>query len=243
MFASVTGWSLSSGATTALDTLCSNAWTGATDKTIVGIHLQRALIFLGIMFFPIACIWWNAESLLLALGQEAALSQHAGLFLRYLLLGAPAYMTFEALKRYLQAQGIMHATTYVLLIASPINMLTNYIFVWWTPISLGFVGAPLATALSYWLMLGLLLLYIKYVAGGEAWGGWSRQCLTGWSTFLKLAVPGVLMVCTEWWAFELVALAASYLGTVSLAAQSIILTTSAATYCVPFGKLEFSKIY
>ncbi|KAI8388515.1 mate-domain-containing protein [Radiomyces spectabilis] len=235
MFASVSAWSLAFGTTTALDTLCSQAWTGAHDKTLVGVHLQRALLILAVMFLPIAVVWWNATRILLALDQEPGLALHAGLFLRYLLLGAPAFIAFEAIKKFLQAQGIMQASTYVLMFTSPLNLAINYMFVYVEPFKMGFIGAPLATSISYWVMLLSLLAYIKFVDGRQAWGGWTREALTGWWPFLRLAIPGILMVCTEWWAFELAALAASYLGTIDLAAQSILLTSNSATYTIPYG--------
>lgn len=235
MFASVTAWSIAFGTATALDTLCSQAWTGAKDKTLVGIHLQRALCVLGLMFIPIACVWWNCTKLLLSMNQEPELALHAGLFLRCLMLGAPAFIAFEATKKYLQAQGIMQASTYVLMIVSPINLVLNYALVYLPPFEMGFIGAPLATSFSYWLMLVLLICYIQFVDGKEAWGGWSAECLTGWWPFLKLSIPSLLMVTAEWWAFELSSLAASYLSTLDLAAQSIVLTTASATYTIPFG--------
>ncbi|KAF7727340.1 hypothetical protein EC973_007649 [Apophysomyces ossiformis] len=222
----VSAFSISYGATTALDTLCSQAWTGARDKTLLGIHLQRALIILSLMLIPVAVIWWNATTILLSLNQDPELAQ---------LAGAPANVAFEAVKKFLQAQGIMQASTYCLLIVSPFNMFLNYTLVYLKPFELGFIGAPLATALSYWLMLGIIVLYVKYVQGSEAWGGWSRESLEGWWPFLRLAVPGIFMICTEWWCFELASLAASYLSTVDLAAQSILITTVSATYCIPFG--------
>ncbi|KAI9490952.1 mate-domain-containing protein [Zychaea mexicana] len=235
MFANVSAWSVAFGTATALDTLCSQAWTGARDKTLVGVHLQRALAILSVLFIPIAIVWWNATRILLALNQEPELALHAGIFLRYLLLGAPAFIAFEGIKKYLQAQGIMKASTYALMIASPLNFGLNYLLVHGKPYNLGFIGAPLATSISYWLMLALLLLYIRFYKGSEAWGGWSREAFTEWWPFLKLAVPGILMVCSEWWAFELAALAASYLGTVDLAAQSVCLTVASATYTIPYG--------
>ncbi|CAO3586101.1 unnamed protein product [Absidia cylindrospora] len=235
MFASVSAWSIAQGMTTALDTLCSQAWTGAKDKTLVGLHLQRALVILGIMFLPIAGVWWNGERILLALNQEPELAEHAGLFLRYLMIGAPAYLAFEAVKKYLQAQGIMQASTYSLIIASPINLVLNYVLVYVEPFKLGFIGAPIATSFSYWLMLILLLAYARFVDGRDAWGGWTRECLSDWGPFLRLGLPGVVTVAVEWWSFELSALAASYLSTIDLAAQSILLTAGGATFTIPFG--------
>jgi MATE family multidrug resistance protein len=235
MFASVTAWSTAFGTATALDTLCSQAWTGARDRTLVGVHLQRGLCILGLMFIPIAVVWWKSEDILLSMNQDPELAYLAGLFLRSLLLGAPAFIAFEATKKFLQAQGIMHASTYVLVIVSPLNLLLNYSFVYLAPFKLGFMGAPLATSFSYWLMFILLVAYIRFVKGREAWGGWTWECLTGWGPFLKLSIPSLLMITAEWWAFELSSLAASYLSTTDLAAQSIVLTTVSATYTIPFG--------
>jgi len=54
-------------------------------------------------------------------------------------------------------------------------------------------------------------------------------------TFARLAVLGVIHVGTEWWAFEIVALAAGKLGTIPLAAQSVIMTTDQVMNTIPFG--------
>jgi MATE family multidrug resistance protein len=54
-------------------------------------------------------------------------------------------------------------------------------------------------------------------------------------TFARLAILGVVHVGTEWWAFEIVALAAGRLGTIPLAAQSVIMTTDQVMNTIPFG--------
>jgi multidrug resistance protein, MATE family len=217
------------------DTLCSQAWTGSNNPHDIGVLLQRAYILLGLMFIPIAFLWWNVEQVLLYLGQEPELCRMAALFLRYLLIGAPGYILFEATKKFLQAQGIMHAGTYVLFIASPVNMVLNYVLVWSKSFGLGFIGAPIATSITYWLMFVLLVLYIWRVEGSAGWGGFSRLAFHNLGDFMKLASTGILMVGTEWWAFEIVALAAGRLGTVSLAAQSVIMTTDQVLNTIPFG--------
>jgi MATE family multidrug resistance protein len=187
------------------------------------------------MFIPIAVLWWNVEQVLISLGQEAELSRMAALFLRYLLIGAPGYILFEATKKFLQAQGIMNAGTYILLIASPLNILLNYLLVWNETFGLGYIGAPIATSITYWTMFILLILYIWRVEGSAGWGGFSKLAFHNLGDFMKLATTGILMVGTEWWAFEIVALAAGRLGTVSLASQSVIMTTDQVLNTIPFG--------
>ena len=127
----------------------------------------------------------------------------------------------------------MRPGTYVLLITSPLNAGLNYMFVY--TFEIGLLGAPIATGISYWLSFLLLLAYTRFVAGSDCWGGWSKRCLENPWTFTKLAVLGVIHVGTEWWAFEIVALAAGRLGTIPLAAQSVIMTTDQVMNTIPFG--------
>lgn len=117
----------------------------------------------------------------------------------------------------------MRAGTYVLMITSPINILLNYLLI--HVFDFGFIGAPIATSVSYWLSFLLLCLYSKYIRGHEGWGGWTRACFKNMFTFLRLAFLGTIMVGTEWWAFEIVAIVAGRLGRIPLAAQSVIMTT------------------
>lgn len=36
--------------------------------------------------------------------------------------------------------------------------------------------------------------------------GWSMNALREWGTFLRFGVPGMLMTCLDWWAFEFLTL-------------------------------------
>lgn len=127
----------------------------------------------------------------------------------------------------------MRPGTYVLLITSPVNAGLNYLFVY--TFKFGLLGAPIATGISYWLSFLLLLAYARFVNGWNAWGGWSRKCIQNMGTFSRLAILGIVHVGTEWWAFEIVALAAGRLGTIPLAAQSVIMTTDQVMNTIPFG--------
>lgn len=127
----------------------------------------------------------------------------------------------------------MRPGTYVLLITSPINAALNYLFCY--TFKFGLYGAPLATSISYWLSFALLVLYARFVAGHECWGGWTRKAFDNIGTFARLAFLGIIQVGTEWWAFEIVALAAGRLGTISLAAQSVIMTADQILNTIPFG--------
>lgn len=127
----------------------------------------------------------------------------------------------------------MRPGTYVLLITSPVNAALNYHFCY--TFDIGLLGAPIATSISYWLSFALLVLYTRFIAGSECWGGWSHTAFHNIGTFARLAFLGIIHVGTEWWAFEIVALAAGRLGTISLAAQSVIMTADQVMNTIPFG--------
>jgi MATE family, multidrug and toxin extrusion protein len=259
MFAMCTAWLIALGGTTALDTLASSSFTGGSSKHDLGILLQRSFFILGIFYVPVAILWACSEPVFKLLGQDADLSRESARFLTCLIPGGLGYIYFEAMKKYLQAQGmfgfhgsnstafsiyrnietdvllsgIMRPGTYVLLITSPINAALNYLFCY--TFEMGLYGAPLATGISYWLSFALLVLYARFVAGHECWGGWTHKAFHNIGPFACLAFLGIIHVGTEWWAFEIVALAAGRLGTISLAAQSVIMTADQVLNTIPFG--------
>ncbi|KAH6720395.1 mate-domain-containing protein [Leptodontidium sp. MPI-SDFR-AT-0119] len=233
MFAMSTAWLIALGGSTALDTLASSSFTGSKNPHDLGVLLQRSFIVLTAFYVPVAILWACSAPVFRALGQEEYICVDSAKFLRALIPGGLGYVYFESMKKYLQAQEIMRPGTYVLLITSPLNAGLNYLFVY--TFNMGLLGAPLATGISYWISFLLLVLYARFVAGSRCWGGWSRACLSNMSTFARLAILGVVHVGTEWWAFEIVALAAGRLGTIPLAAQSVIMTTDQVMNTIPFG--------
>lgn len=112
----------------------------------------------------------------------------------------------------------------------------NYLFI--NTFQMGLYGAPLATGIAYWASFLLLVAYAAFVRGRECWGGLALGRALHprhMAPFARLAVLGVIHVGTEWWAFEIVALAAGRLGTIPLAAQSVIMTADQIINTVPFG--------
>lgn len=106
MFALSTAWLIALGGTTALDTLCSATFTGSKNPHDLGILLQRAFIVLGVFYIPVCILWIFSEPVFLALGQDAQISRDSARFLSCLIPGGLGYIYFEALKKYLQAQGM-----------------------------------------------------------------------------------------------------------------------------------------
>ena len=105
MFAMATAWLIALGGTTAIDTLASASFTGSKDRHDLGVILQRSLIVLTAFYIPVALLWVFSEPVFQALGQEDYIARDSAKFLTVLVPGGLGYIFFEALKKYLQAQG------------------------------------------------------------------------------------------------------------------------------------------
>ncbi|KZO98453.1 mate-domain-containing protein [Calocera viscosa TUFC12733] len=225
MTGSVTGYSIALGFICALDTLLPAAWT-SDDPRMVGLWTQRMVVLMSILLVPMFVIWFNTESILLLLHQDPEVARYAGLYLKYASVGLPAYTYNAIAKRYFQSQGLMHVPTVATAIVAPLNLFLNWLLVWGPdPVRLGFKGAPLATAFSFNLMLVVFLIYGCFFAPKTAWCPISRRSFTRLGDLVSLGIAGVGMTVSEWWSWEIVALAASLLGPAALAAQSVILST------------------
>lgn len=99
----------------------------------------------------------------------------------------------------------------------------------------GFVGAPIAVAITDNLLPVCLAAYVYFIAGRECWNGFTKRAFRNWGLMIRLALPGLLMVEAECLAFEVLTLASSYLGTTALAAQSVLSTVSTITFYIPFS--------
>ncbi|KAK4983723.1 hypothetical protein LTR50_007042 [Elasticomyces elasticus] len=227
MTANITGYAIYQGLATSLDTLCSQAY-GSGRKTLVGLQLQRMVYFLWAITIPVAIVWAAGTRILEAIVPEKETAALAGLYLKVLIAGAPGYAAFESGKRFLQAQGLFQATLYVLLFCAPLNAFMHWLFVW--QFKWGFIGAPIAVAITENLLPLCLFLYVRFVAGSECWGGFSRKAFKNWGPMIRLALPGLVMVLAEFLAFEILTLSASWISSTHLAAQSVLSTLASITF-------------
>ncbi|KAL6942379.1 hypothetical protein ACO0QE_003554 [Hanseniaspora vineae] len=155
---SITGLAVIEGLSTSLDTFCSQAF-GAQKYTKVGLYTQRCTLMILTALFPIVCSWWvSARWLSVFIPQEDLLEDIQD-FLRIMSLGIPALTMFETGKRFVQTQGHYNVSTYSLISIFPINL----VLIYWMTLKIGYLGAPIAIAISYWLMFFSLVGYCVFI--------------------------------------------------------------------------------
>ncbi|KAJ3887100.1 multidrug/Oligosaccharidyl-lipid/Polysaccharide flippase [Lentinula edodes] len=227
MTVNVTGLSIITGFASALDTVLPSAWTSDRPE-LVGLETQRMTLIEGLTLIPIVTLWLNGEAVLLKLNQEPEVARLAALYLRYMCIGLP---------------GLFSVPTRIIIVVAPINVLLNYILVCGpSPTRLGFIGAPIATSISYYLLAISYLTYGVFWVDRKAWYPITIRNLRGvfglgnLGFLLKLGLAGVGQTVSEWWAWDIVALVASQLGSdVVLACQSILVVTSSTTWQAPYA--------
>ncbi|KAM6496610.1 MATE efflux family protein [Amanita muscaria] len=235
MTASVTAFSIIQGLVSALDTMLPSAWT-SQDPRLVGLWAQRMTVVIAFSLIPMYFIWFNAEQILINLKQDPDVAHLAAVYLRWVSLGLPAYAFNCISRRYFQSQGLFTIPTRIVLFAAPVNVILNYILVWGpAPIRLGYIGAPIATAISFNLISIASIIYGVFFAPTTAWHPISKRMFTNLGVLVQLGLGGVGQTATEWWAWELISLAASLLGPVALATQSILVVSGTMAFQAPFA--------
>ncbi|OCH87072.1 MATE efflux family protein [Obba rivulosa] len=235
MTASVSGFSIIQGFASTLDTMLPSAWT-STQPQLVGLWSQRMAVVMAAVLMPVFFIWFNSESILLLLGQEPEVAYLAAVYLKWSTIGLPAYTFNSISRRYFQSQGLFTVPTRAILCVAPINAVLNYLLVWGPePIRLGFIGAPIATAISFNLISIASIIYGVFFVPHTAWHPLSRRSFTSLGVLVQLGLAGVGQTASEWWSWELVGLAASMLGPVALATQSVLLVSASTTFQAPFA--------
>ncbi|CAE6417546.1 unnamed protein product [Rhizoctonia solani] len=129
MTASVSGLSIIHGFASALDSLLPQAWTSDRPQN-VGLWTQRMTVLMTLVMLPIVGIWLNAEVILLQLRQEPAIAHLAGVYLRWLSLSLPGQAISIVMRRFYQAQGLVHIPTLIMAVIAPINALLCWFLVW-----------------------------------------------------------------------------------------------------------------
>uniref|UniRef100_A0A2K6MN07 Multidrug and toxin extrusion protein n=1 Tax=Rhinopithecus bieti TaxID=61621 RepID=A0A2K6MN07_RHIBE len=229
----VTGVSVGFGLSSACDTLISQTY-GSQNLKYVGVILQRSALILLLCCFPCWALFLNTQHILLLFRQDPDVSRLTQTYVTIFIPALPATFLYMLQVKYLLNQGILLPQIVTGVAANLVNALANYLFL--HQLHLGVIGSAVANLISQYTLALLLFFYILGKKLHQAtWGGWSLECLQDWASFLRLAVPSMLMLCMEWWAYEVGSFLSGILGMVELGAQSIVYELAIVVYMVPAG--------
>ncbi|XP_064324084.1 multidrug and toxin extrusion protein 1 isoform X4 [Phalacrocorax carbo] len=207
---------------------------GSKNLLRVGVILQRAILILLLCCFPCCAILINIEQLLLLIRQDPEVSRLTQRYVMAFVPALPAVFLYNLEARYLQNQMIMWPLVLSGFVGNVINVIANYIFLY--VLHLGITGSAWANTVAQYSQTIFLFLYIiGKKLHVKTWGGWSSECLLEWDSFTSLALPSMLMMCIEWWTYEIGSFLIGLLSVVELSAQSIIYEVSVVAFMIPLG--------
>ena len=75
------------------------------------------------------------------------------------------------------------------------------------------VGLAIATNISTFTMLLVITIYAHSIKSiNEALFFPTSSAFKNWGEYLKLSIPATVMLCAEWWAFEILTILSGIIG-------------------------------
>lgn len=226
------------GIITAIDPLISQAY-GARDQGAINAALKRGLWLAAALTVPASLAMLPGEAVFTFLGQPAEIIDSAALFTRLSAWGTLPFLLFAVLRTKLQATHKVRAIVIAVIAANVINLVLNLVLVlgWGGFEPQGVAGSAIATTISRWAMLAMLLVL-----------GWSdlRPCLAGfWRvgredmramrriTQLGLPIAGQFLL--EWGAFGAAALLMGRMGPTEVEGHQVAVNLASFSFMFPLG--------
>ena len=232
-------FALLAGMFSASDTLSPQAF-GRGDFPEVGRVAIRGVVASACLLVPInAVLFCCLEDIMVALGQDAEASRHAGRWYKIFVFQVPFGILYNCLWKFLTAQHIMKPlilvsiTSVCLILPLSLNVCIR---------SMGFLGSAVGYVIFQASQALILLWYVwrKQPHEPETWKGLSLKIVAGaveWSRmkeFVGLGMGGILAQC-EWIFWEALGLVVGRLGVVALSVHTIPNQTIMAFCMVPFS--------
>ncbi|KAF8081867.1 hypothetical protein N665_0861s0001 [Sinapis alba] len=209
--ANITAYSLFSGLTAGVETICSQA-IGAKRYNLFRATIRRGMILLLFTSIPVCLVWINIKRILTMLKQDTELASIAHTFLLYTVLDLPAQSILQPLKAYLKTQSKTMPLLLWTALASVLHFLIMLLFV--SYLGLEVKGVVMSGAVSNYILVAFLFIYIKEKKLGsndeeeeeEGREESYEDSVREWKKLRGLAIPSVGMVCLEFWCYEIMIL-------------------------------------
>ena len=196
------------------------------------VALGCAVLMIGLLF--------NVKPVLVLLQMDLQTASITEGYLRSFSLGVPALLLLVALRGL--TDGLGHTRTFMAfsLLGTAVNLPLNYVLIYgkFGLPAMGGVGCGWATAISQWVSLLALLLYLNrstLYAQFHLLRDWAKPSRTSIGRLLRLGVPIGFTIFVEASMFAVIALFLAPLGAVVVAGHQIVLNVVSLLFMVPLS--------
>ena len=195
----------------------------------------------GALMMPVL---WNAEVMLLAIGQKPELASMAQEYVRVVQWSIFPVLIVTVLRSYLSALERMQIVLWVTLAGVGINAFLNYAFIFgnFGMPRMELAGAAVASLVTNFIMTAALMVYCLKVPELREHEIFVRFWRPDWAAFrdvLRLGLPISLTILAEVGLFAVASVMMGWIGTIELAAHGIALQIASMAFMIPFS---FSQV-
>lgn len=144
------------------------------------------------------------------------------------------YAQYDLYKRWLACMRITFAPMMAMFVAAFLHIPLCLFFVNYC--DMGIKGLGLATSIKDGILLLSVTVYGGYLEDiRPALFPPGYESFTEWGEYLKVSLPCTIMMCAEWWAFEILIILAGTLSVPEQAAQTMVSTLAGTLLMIPLG--------
>eukprot|EP00475_Leptophrys_vorax_P044309 TRINITY_DN8833_c0_g3_i1.p1 TRINITY_DN8833_c0_g3~~TRINITY_DN8833_c0_g3_i1.p1 ORF type:complete len:528 (-),score=108.89 TRINITY_DN8833_c0_g3_i1:840-2357(-) len=239
-----TALSVAYGALSATRTLYPQA-VGSGNGKLCAVYSQRAIVAITVMFIPCSLLQFFAKQILIGLGQPRDIVLLAQDFVVYSLPTYFGWTLFAIYQRLLQAHSIAYYSFIATMVMVALSPLLLYLFV--VVGKYGYLGTAYASIIYSFIPFFMMIPYIYFIKMGYVFKIQPLKEIFAWRgvvQYLRLAIPGLLQICLEWWILEAVSLLCGVLPnpTLSIGASYIITTLESIAVMGWLAVLVFNSV-
>lgn len=195
----------------------------------------------GVLMMPVL---WNAEVMLLAIGQKPELSGMAQEYIRVVQWSVFPVLIVSVLRSYLSALERMEIVLWVTVAGVFLNALLNYMFIFgnFGAPRMELAGAALASVFTNIMSVSVIIYYCLRADGLREHEIFVRFWRSDWAAFrdvFRLGLPISMTILAEVGLFSVASIMMGWIGVIELAAHGIVLQIASISFMIP---LSFSQV-
>ncbi|WP_260258426.1 MATE family efflux transporter [Vibrio intestinalis] len=213
---------------------------GSANYNKIPYEIQQGIYMALVISIPIVGVLFQTQTILSLMDVEQVMADKTNGYMHAVMYAVPAFLLFQALRSFTDGLSLTKPAMFIGFIGLLCNIPLNWIFVYgkFGAPALGGVGCGVATAIVYWIMFALMLLYVltaKRVAHIELFKHFHAPQGKALIRLFKLGFPVAAALFFEVTLFAVVALLVAPLGPMVVAAHQVAINFSSLIFMLPMS--------
>lgn len=214
---------------------------GAKREKEASFRVQQGFYVAIVLALIIFCVFLlTMQSILSKMSLEPEVHRVAHDYLLAMCFGIFPLFIYSNLRCFIDALGQTRVSMIITLLATPINILFNYLFIFGNfgfP-ELGGVGSGVASAITYWIICGIAIWITKKQKPFSSFAIFSKLPKPNWSKCMeitRLGLPIGLAIFAEGSIFSVVTILMSNYSTEVIGGHQIAMNFASLVYMIPLS--------